>query len=110
MIGAAEDVGHVPVCRLRGSGDGRTSLHVLRVDLAVAAIDVGADGRAADHAQRRRHVVAGTAADLVTEDTTDDAADDRARDIGSARRDDVRALDPAALLRRADDGAGVEAV
>src|SRR5688572_32112851 len=99
----AEHVRHVPVFRPTAAGHRSAALHVLRIRLTPAAFDVRADGRAADRTECRGDVVAATAADLVTEHAAKHAADDRPRHVRAMVADDLLALDPAALLGRADD-------
>src|SRR5206468_2455024 len=97
-------VGHVPVLR-RLRGDVLAAAHFLSRLRVADAVDVGAERAAADRAADRRHGVAGAAADLVADDAAEHAADDRARHVQIAPFAGLAALDPAALLGRAHDGA-----
>jgi hypothetical protein len=100
---AAEVVGHVPVVGSRLVRHRSAALHVLRRDLAgVAPVHVGTHRSPADDADRRGHVLAAAAADLVAEDAADHRTDDRARHVRAAAvLAHLLALDPAALLGRA---------
>src|SRR5688500_2821476 len=99
----AEHIRDVPIFWPTAAGHGSATLHVLCVGTTPAAIDVGADGRAADRTEGRSDIVPATAADLVTEHAPEHAADDRPRHVRAVVADHLLALDPAALLGRADD-------
>src|SRR5437773_4598704 len=106
MLGPAEVVGHVPDLGPGAAGHVLASLHVLRVPTAAAATRIGADCGARDCAASGGHIPAASAADLMSQHASDDAADDRTRNIGTAAAPvvgNLLALDPAAVLRRADD-------
>jgi len=104
----AEAVGHVPVRGLVAHRIGRAALHILRghrVAVAVAT-HVRADGGTGHHAPDRGQVLACAATDLVAQDATDDAADQGTGHVGGRPlRCHRLALDPAALLGLAHDGA-----
>src|SRR5208337_923322 len=61
---AAKDIGHIPVRDLSAARDARTVLHILGIGLR-AAVDVRAHRGTGDGTNRRRHVVAAAAADLM---------------------------------------------
>src|SRR5439155_19090578 len=86
----------VPIIRRRIARNARTALHVLAVDLAVAA-DIRADRTARYCAPGRCDIAAAAAADLVAQHPADHRAGDRAADVRRATPFDFLPLDPAAL-------------
>ena len=68
--------------------------------LAPGTFDMGSE--ASDRASDRCGIVAASAADLVSEHAAEQAADDRAADVGAAAILDDFLFHPAALFRRAD--------
>src|SRR5579862_8026730 len=102
VLDAAEDVAHVPIFG-RAAGGGFAALHVAGFHVAVAS-GVGANGAAGDGTADGRCVIAAASADLVAENAADQGAGDRAADVRAVTLDDLLALDPAALVRRADHG------
>src|SRR5258708_25611153 len=104
MLHAAKDVGDIPMRGAGLAGHVLATLDVPRFHLLSAfATDVRADRAARERAADGCDVLAASAANLVTEDSAQDPADDRAADVGlAAILHDLLALDPAALLRWAD--------
>src|SRR6185437_2062757 len=89
----------------RAARRGRAAPHVAR---RRRAADIGAERGAADGTGDGRCGAAAAATDLVAEDAAEDAADDGAADVRAGRGlRDLLALDPAAALRRPDDGVHV---
>src|SRR6266581_2346720 len=91
VLQTAKHVRHVPIRRPGGARDRCTALHVLGIDLG-AAVHIGADDRASDRADRRGHVVAAAAADLVTEHASEHPADDGTGNVGLAFANDLLLL------------------
>src|SRR5215472_732669 len=99
VLHPAKLVGHVPII---GRGTARHILAALDVLRVSAAADIRSDRRTTHRPDTGRDVTAASAADLVAKHTTDNAADDGARDIRSAS--DTLAVNPAALIGRSHDG------
>jgi hypothetical protein len=107
MRNAAEMISDLPIFRTRLCLNGGALLHVLAVHLCSAATDVGADRRSRYSAAGGGDVPAPSAADLVAKHSADYCSGNRTRYVGriAAVFDDLLALDPTALLGRADHSA-----
>src|SRR6266567_3019462 len=84
VLHATEVVTHVPVIGLSGSRHVLATLHVLVVRHGPAATRVRTNRGAGNRSAGRGNVSAASATDLMAENTANDSADDRARNVGLA--------------------------
>ena len=104
MQNATKMISDLPIFRTRVRLDGGAALNILAVHLRSAATDIRADCCPGYCAAGSGHIPAASATDLVPEHAANHGPGNRTRYIGriAAILDDLLALDPAALLRRAD--------